>query len=180
MRHEVDVDHRGRDVGVAHPGLDGREWDAGRGAAGAEAVTQAVEREAGQFVACLGGGLEDGVSGAGVGTSERGRVGVVAELVREDEIATAGEVLAARDAIQHRRRLVTEGDRPGLAGLRHVLALAGEVAMPNGDALALPVDVAPAEAEQLALTQAGERRQPDRLATIPSASRAICSTVSIE
>lgn len=56
---------------MAHPSLDGGEGDAGGCAAGADAVAEAVEREARQLVALRCGGLEDGVAGCRIGAAER-------------------------------------------------------------------------------------------------------------
>ncbi|HEX7290351.1 MAG TPA: helix-turn-helix transcriptional regulator [Conexibacter sp.] len=58
--------------------------------------------------------------------------------------------------------------RPRFARLRHVLALASEIAMPDGDALPLPRNVPQPEPQQLALAKPRERRETNRLAEDPA------------
>jgi hypothetical protein len=80
----------------------------------------------------------------------------VPNVVHEHVVIVAGEVRATRQAIQRTRRLIDQRHRPDLVGLRAVLAAEHDRPPDVHDPLR-EVDVAPAERQQFAQPQAGER-----------------------
>jgi hypothetical protein len=105
----MDVDHRRRDVGVAHVRLDvgEREHLNGQRAEGVAQVVKADWLEAG----CLARGLE--------APPERRVLEVLTDLVAEDEVLVAGEVLAAAEIVDRPGDLVDDRDAAHPPGLRH-------------------------------------------------------------
>jgi len=82
---------------------------------------------------------------------------VGADLAAEDEVFVAGEVLAALELRQAVGDLRDHRDAPDPLALRDLLGPIG-VVVPDVDQVAEEVDIRPAQPDQLALAQSGERR----------------------
>jgi hypothetical protein len=91
---------------------------------------------------------------------QRRRIGVVAILAGEHEIVRPRELPAAREPADHVRDILHHRDRPRTARL-WATDLIARVALVHPDRLVLEVDVAPAERDQLAAAQPGERRRDE-------------------
>ena len=143
---EVQVAHRGLDVGVAHPLLDAADVGLGDHP-GAERVAQVVEAQRAQTGAR---------QGRLVAAAQRRRVEVVATLAGEDDVVIANPVLPATEMRQPRGDVGREGHRADLAGLGRGPVAVVEAGA-HADGAAGEVDVAPAQCEQLAHAQARER-----------------------
>jgi hypothetical protein len=85
---------------------------------------------------------------------------VASDLITEDEVVVAGEVLAAAERVHRDHRLIRERDATPAMALGAVLLALDVVALHVHDAVG-EVDVPPAQREQLTHPQAGERRRQD-------------------
>jgi hypothetical protein len=141
----VDVDHRRCDVRVAHVRLHvcQRERLHGQGAEGVPQIVEAKPLES--------GALERG----DVAPPQGGALDVVTDRIHEHEVVVARPALPAAQLVERRGRLVDEGHRAHSAGLRRALRPARKAA-PHVDEVKGPVDVAPAESQQLAKPKARE------------------------
>jgi hypothetical protein len=143
----VEVLHRRRDVGVPRPLLDPADVRL-RDHPRAERVAQVVKAQRTQI-----GAFERRSVPARKG---RG-IEVVAERARKDELVFAGEVLALAESGECLGYCRREWDGTDFAALGCGETAAGEGAA-DADAMCGEVDVAPAEGDEFASAQSGERR----------------------
>ena len=143
----VDVAHRRPDVRVPHVGLHVGQREGPHGER-PEGVAEIVEADPLQPRA---------LKRLDVPAPHRRALEVLADRVHEHQIVLAGPPLAPAEAVQRRPGLIDQWHRADLARLRWPLTAARERSA-HLDQLQRPVDVAPAQAQELAEPQSGEGR----------------------
>src|SRR5439155_16665271 len=160
-RDVVQVLHRRVDVGVAHPLLDPADVSLANHSR-AEGVAQVMEPKPPQTRP-----LQRRL----VASDKSTRIEVLAVRARQDEVLVGGPGVALAELGERLSDLRRHGDRAHLPGFRRRL-LSGGDGRADADRVRREVDVAPAQGDQLAATQPGERRGEEQRCVLFARRRA--------